>query len=195
MRALTRLTIAALLAVGPAAWGESIRADGPSADAPAEMQQFGRFVGVWKCTTYARQRDRSWKANDWENTWSWYWVLDGHAIQDVWDVSPDATTGWSTGTNVRIYDPQSGYWRVAWTTTLTRGFDFYNAREVDGDMVRRPLEHHVLEEVRETGAPRLLVLRADVIPDVDRHGRNGVVLVEDHVEPVLQLVVLGLDVG
>ena len=48
------------------------------------------------------------------------------------------------------------------------------------------LEHHVLEQVRETGAPRLLVLRADLVPDVDDDLGHAVVLVEDHLEAVRQ---------
>ena len=52
--------------------------------------------------------------------------------------------------------------------------------------VRGSLEHEVLEEVREPGAARLLARRADVIPDVHRRERHGVVLVQDHVQPVRQ---------
>ena len=52
--------------------------------------------------------------------------------------------------------------------------------------VLRALEHHVLEEVREPGAARPLVLRADVIPDRDVHDRRRVILGEDHAQPVRQ---------
>ena len=50
--------------------------------------------------------------------------------------------------------------------------------------VLRTLEHHVLEEVREPRAPRLLVPRADVIPDRDVHDWRRVILREDHPQPV-----------
>ena len=46
------------------------------------------------------------------------------------------------------------------------------------------LEHQVLEQVREAGAARVLVLRADVVPDVDRHDRTRVVLVHEHRQAV-----------
>ena len=52
--------------------------------------------------------------------------------------------------------------------------------------VLRALEHHVLEEVREPGAARPLVLRADVIPDRDVHDRRRVILGQDHAQPVRQ---------
>jgi hypothetical protein len=41
----------------------------------------------------------------------------------------------------------------------------------------------------EAGASDALVLRADVIPDVDRHQWRGVVLIEDDAETVGELVV------
>ena len=44
-------------------------------------------------------------------------------------------------------------------------------------VMRRSFEHEVLEEMREAGVARALVLRADVIPEVDRHERRGMVLV------------------
>ena len=46
--------------------------------------------------------------------------------------------------------------------------------------VLRALEHHVLEEVREAGAARPLVLRADVVPDLGVHDRRRVILEQDH---------------
>ncbi len=49
-------------------------------------------------------------------------------------------------------------------------------------------EHHVLEQVREPGPTRLLVLRADVVPDGDRRDRRGVILGEEHGQPVRQHV-------
>ncbi len=50
--------------------------------------------------------------------------------------------------------------------------------------VLRALEHHVLEQVREAGAPRLLVLRPDVVPQLHVHDRRGVILRENHREAV-----------
>jgi hypothetical protein len=46
----------------------------------------------------------------------------------------------------------------------------------------------VLEEMGESGSPGQFVLRADVIPDVDGHGRRGVVGGQHHREPVRQRV-------
>jgi hypothetical protein len=47
-------------------------------------------------------------------------------------------------------------------------------------------EHQVLEQVRKTGLPGLLVLRAHVIPDVEGHDGGFVILVNDQGETVLE---------
>ena len=56
-----------------------------------------------------------------------------------------------------------------------------------------PLEHHVLEQMREPGAPLALVARADVVVDDDREHRRGVILRDDHAQAVLELGVGELD--
>ena len=61
--------------------------------------------------------------------------------------------------------------------------------------VLRPLKHHVLEQMRETGAPRLFVGGADVVPEVDGDERQPVVLRQDHAQPVWQRIRFVLDVG
>ena len=70
--------------------------------------------------------------------------------------------------------------------------DLLQGHEVVGVVVLGALEHHVLEQVGEPGAARPLVLRTHVVPDVDRHHGDGVVLVQDHVQAVGQGVVLEL---
>ena len=75
------------------------------------------------------------------------------------------------------------------------GADFLQRHEVLAVVVLGALEHNVLEEVGEAGAVRLLVLRADVVPDVDGGNRNRAVDVHDQVEAVAQGVLLEGDVG
>ena len=55
-------------------------------------------------------------------------------------------------------------------------------------VVLRPLEHQVLEEVREAGPAGHFVLGSDVIPDVDRDDRHAVILVDEDVEAVRERV-------
>ena len=52
--------------------------------------------------------------------------------------------------------------------------------------VPRTLEHQVLEEVREPLAVRLLVTRADVVPEVHRDDTEAGRGADDHAEPVVE---------
>jgi hypothetical protein len=48
-----------------------------------------------------------------------------------------------------------------------------------GRDVARPLEHQVLEKMRETGQSRRLVARPDVVPEVHGNDRYGAVRADD----------------
>lgn len=111
MRTVTTAGLIILLAGGLEAAG--LEAPGPAADAPSELQQFGQFVGSWACRSARRDHDGNGQSDDWESKWSGYWVLGGHAIQDVWDVPPASPAGASLGTNLRIFDTAAGTWQMA----------------------------------------------------------------------------------
>jgi len=51
---------------------------------------------------------------------------------------------------------------------------------------RRALEHHVLEHVRRAAVVARLVLRARVVPDLDRHDRRGIAAHHRDLQPVGQ---------
>ena len=55
------------------------------------------------------------------------------------------------------------------------------------------LEHHVLEQVREAGLAPLLVLAADVVPEVDRHDRCGPIRRDHDAQAVRQPMALEAD--
>ena len=61
--------------------------------------------------------------------------------------------------------------------------------------VARALEHDVLEQVCEAGLARDLVLRADVVPQVDRDDGGQVVLGHDDPQAVGQALVAERDLG
>jgi len=42
-------------------------------------------------------------------------------------------------------------------------------------------EHYVFEEMGKSGSALFLVLGPDVVPDVDRYQRNGVVLMQEYI--------------
>ncbi len=49
-----------------------------------------------------------------------------------------------------------------------------------------PCEHHMLEQVCETCFSEFLILRRDVVPDIDGHDRGFVILVHEQGESVLK---------
>src|SRR5438309_1646528 len=54
--------------------------------------------------------------------------------------------------------------------------------------MQRAGKQHVLEKMCEAGAAGALVLRSDVIPEIDGHQRRGVILVEDDLKAIVQRV-------
>jgi hypothetical protein len=59
--------------------------------------------------------------------------------------------------------------------------------------VLRALEHQMFEQMSEAGAPLRIVLGADVVPDLHRHIRAGVILHAEHLQAVRQGALLVLD--
>src|ERR1700730_3268007 len=59
----------------------------------------------------------------------------------------------------------------------------------------RAFEHHVLKKVGESSAPRQLVRRANVIPDVGGDERQAMILRQNYNEAIRQRVFLKLDGG
>lgn len=80
--------------------------------APAVTQEFGRLVGTWACKSAQRQQDGTFKEQAKESIWTWFYTLDGTAIQDVWEGAPGGI-----GTNLRVYDPEQSKWNIVWATT------------------------------------------------------------------------------
>ena len=67
---------------------------------------------------------------------------------------------------------------------VVRARGLEQAIELPRGHVLRAHEHDVLEQVREPGAPGLLVRRAHMEPGVHRYHRNGMIFVQDHLEAV-----------
>ncbi len=76
---------------------------------------------------------------------------------------------------------------------VVRGVSVVFAADVLGQILKAsrrqmlvPLEHHVFEEVSKTAAAVGIVLRADVIPNLDGHGRALVIFDRVNLKPVRQ---------
>jgi hypothetical protein len=98
--------------------GEGFGARNPQA--PAELEQFGRLVGLWSVETEMARQGGGW-AKTAPGTWAWKFVLDGFAVSDLWYQSADNLPTYmeSLGrdyllTANRVYDVRGQQWRVAW---------------------------------------------------------------------------------
>jgi hypothetical protein len=85
------------------------------------LTTFGQFVGLWDLDVrYFDQTGRCTYRGTWE--WSFAWILDGRAIQDVIvrlgpaGSAPQRTAG---GTTVRYCDPATGQWTVYFLSVVT----------------------------------------------------------------------------
>lgn len=96
-------------------------------DAPKETAQFGQLAGIWNAEQTSRNKDGTWSEKTTDAEWRWYYILDGHAIQDDW-YSPDSTNTlqW-VGTNIRIYNPDEKQWHMAWIDKTNRRLATFTA--------------------------------------------------------------------
>ncbi len=108
--------------------------------APPESYHFGRLVGEWKITDWSV--DAKGKRQDGPGAnWNFYWILGGTAIQDDW-ISPGydkpaPEKGRQFGTNIRIYNPKTKQWEMAWMSNSGAKLDTFKATGSEKDMVMR----------------------------------------------------------
>lgn len=76
----------------------------PNPSAPPELRQFDFMIGEFDCVDEIRGADGAWQRTD--AIWNASYFLNGYGIQDVYWCDTFATS------NVRIYDPATGAWRV-----------------------------------------------------------------------------------
>lgn len=98
---------------------DDLPASGPHPDLVDKLMLFGQFVGVWDLRVQFYDDDGR-SLFDQPGTWSFGWVLDGRAIQDVLvypafgdpPASGPGTRG--IGTSVRYFNPRTDTWHVSW---------------------------------------------------------------------------------
>lgn len=140
LRFIFALTAAALLGAcanhAPKIQASTINTTGPNPDAPAAVNQFGQLVGQWSCAGENRNQDGSWTPNPAPARWDWYWVLDGYAVQDVWQPGTSAPNApLRVGTNVRLYDAKQQQWNIIWGTAAQSFWENITAKWQDDRMV------------------------------------------------------------
>jgi hypothetical protein len=147
---------------GPAI-AAALIASGPAPGLGAGLTMFGRFVGTWDLSvTFHHSGGRSERL---AGEWTWSWVLDGCAIQDVWRVPPRSRSAGEEpevdpprgfGTTVRLYDPDLDAWHVTWFGAVSHRPVAFLAREVDGEIVM---------EAQDPGPERTRWIFSEIEPD------------------------------
>lgn len=129
-----RLLMMLLVASPVLAANAPLIASGPNPAAPKQVKQYGQLQGDWRCKGSSAQPDGSFAESPGEAHWSWYYVLDGYAVQDVWKPAPGSGP-W--GTNLRTYDAENDQWYMVWTTQTQATFDHFTATFDNGMIVMR----------------------------------------------------------
>lgn len=108
----------------------ALTAAGPHPDLPDELDLYGRLVGIWDVDNrYLDPSDGRWRDGTVE--WTFGWILDGHAVQDVMRFRfGDGST--PTGSTMRLFDPGSGTWHVVWFPQSGKVCTLVGRRSPDG---------------------------------------------------------------
>lgn len=102
----------------------------PAADRPEAAAAFDFMVGehdvtlhAWTGTTWSPQRPVN-------AEWHGRYTLGGQAVHDEWiDPQPGSEV---RGINVRLYDAESGEWKMMWISTSGRQVQDLRAKVIDG---------------------------------------------------------------
>ena len=74
---------------------------------------FDQFIGSWQCDYANFAEDGTITRGRGEVTFGW--ILDGHAVQDVWTWTTEGASGQrELVTDIRFFDSKSGKWRAVW---------------------------------------------------------------------------------
>ena len=83
-------------------------------EAPPETAMLGQLIGTWDIDQSIINKDGTWGERKRHAIWKWYYILDGHAIQDDWILVDSLKNQHAAGTNIRIYNPEEKQWYMAW---------------------------------------------------------------------------------
>ncbi len=88
------------------------------------VAQFGKYIGDWDIQDWQLGKDGTTWTEQQGARWNFTCVGNGVAVQDFW--MPN-TGGY--GTNLRIYEPKTESWEIAWSATGSPGFSHIGAKE------------------------------------------------------------------
>jgi hypothetical protein len=108
------------------------------------------MLGTWLVAGRKLQPDgRTWIDNPHPSQWRFYRILNDHAIQDDY-ISPAPHVEIPErdrlyGTNIRIFDPASDTWTMAWIGTGAHGVLEFSATWQDGTIVMESIDQKQLK--------------------------------------------------
>ena len=104
-------------------------------DAPPETAVLGQLVGTWDIDQSIINKVGTWGGRKRHAIWKWYYILDGHAIQDDWILVDSLNNQHVAGTNIRIYNPEEKQWYMAWIDKTVRRLATFTATNDSGTVV------------------------------------------------------------
>lgn len=85
----------------------------PNPEAPEQLKDFEPMIGSCKCTSTTRKQDGTWNTPE-DMTWTWRYIMNGHAVQDETLKSDGAHSG-----SIRQFIKDSSKWYVHWYSSKT----------------------------------------------------------------------------
>jgi len=104
-------------------------------EAPVETKILGQLAGMWEAEQSFINNDGSWKDEKKHSVWKWYYILDGHAIQDDWITVDSLNNQTIVGTNIRIYNTEENEWHMAWIDKTNRRVAAFTAVNDNGNVI------------------------------------------------------------
>ena len=99
---------------------------------------FKSLIGEWSIEDYSLTKEGKWQSAGGAD-WNFYSVLNGAAIQDDWIApaldKPAPESGRQFGTNIRIYNPKTQEWEMAWMANTGKKVDTFKAKEFKDKIV------------------------------------------------------------
>lgn len=104
-------------------------------EAPGETESLGQLTGSWDAEQSIIDSTGSFDSRKSRAIWKFYYILDGHAIQDDWISIDSLDNKHAAGTNIRIYNTRDSLWHMAWIDKTHRRLATFTATNEDGTVV------------------------------------------------------------
>jgi hypothetical protein len=106
-----------------------------NSNAPWETEFLGKLKGTWNAEQSFVNREGTWGDRKVKAVWKFYYILDGHAIQDDWITIDSLNNKTVSGTNIRIYNAEEKQWYMAWIDKTNRRLATFTAVNDKGSVI------------------------------------------------------------